>query len=525
MVHPLYYVLDLIFAFILVGMLFNELRDKHDKQKHEKAYMTLLIWVLFFCLQDAFWGFSASGFFQSDIPLVIASAIFHISTVATTFFWLYYILTFMWNRIRMKRTLLFIDGLVVLFQVILVVVNFFTPTIFSVQNGVYVTEHLRPLAFFNQYVVYLVISISTGIAALSINGYRREKYFSVFIFSLAPVLSGVFQLLYPDGPFYAMGYFLGCFIINMYVVAKERTELFKIQSLRQMNEQRQISNTDALTGLLNRRSYEASRIITGPGDDNYTYMSIDINGLKVVNDTLGHAAGDELIKGAADCLRRSLGAYGNIYRIGGDEFAAIIYATNDELNRITKDLDDAILSWRGVLVKEISMSYGVVTKREFTAISPLEIAKLADERMYAAKEEYYSKKGIDRKGLQSAYSALCASYTKILKINITDDTYKIIQMNIAEQTAEKGFADKISSWLHNFGKSGQVHPEDLDNYLKLTDKDYMNCFFEKDKRNLNIFYRRKSSNGYRMTKMEMIPSEDYRRDNKNLYLYVKDIDE
>ena len=525
MVHPLYYVLDLIFAFILLGMLFNELHADHDKKKHEKAYMRLLLWVLFFCLQDAFWGFCASGVFESDTPLFISSAVFHISTVATTFFWLYYILTFMWDRIKMKRALLFIDGLVVLFQVVLVTLNFHTPTIYSVHNGAYVTEYLRPLAFFNQYVVYLVISIFTGIAALSIKGSRREKYLSVFLFSLAPVLSGIFQLLYPDGPFYAMGYFLGCFIINMYVVAKERTELFKIQSLRQMNEQRHISNTDALTGLLNRRSYEESRILTGPGDDNYTYISIDINGLKVVNDTMGHSAGDELIKGAAECLKRCLGAYGHIYRIGGDEFAAIIYATSDELKRIKKDLDETILRWRGDKVKEISMSYGIVTKREFTSISPSEIAKLADERMYAAKEEYYSRKGVDRKGLQSAYSALCASYTKILKINITEDVYRIIQMNTSEQTAEKGFADKISVWLHNFGTSGQVHPDDLENYLALTSKDYINKFFDEDKQNLNIFYRRKSSDGYRMTKMEMIPAEDYRRDDKNLYLYVKDIDE
>lgn len=60
---------------------------------------------------------------------------------------------------------------------------------------------------------------------------------------------------------------------------------------------------------------------------NFVYVTADLNGLKGANDTLGHAAGNELIRGAADCLRAAFGAFGDIYRIGGDEFAAILYLT------------------------------------------------------------------------------------------------------------------------------------------------------------------------------------------------------
>lgn len=524
MVNSLYYVIDIIFVILLSIMLFHDIRTKHEINKLDNAYRFLLVWVLIFCMQDAFWGYCASGVFKSDIPLIISSAIFHISTVLTTFFWLFFILTYMRNKIKMKTTLLCLGGLVVILQIILVIINFSHPIIFSVRNGEYTTEFLRPLAFFNQYVVYLAMSIFTCVAALSVSGEKREKYISVFTFTLAPVLSGGFQLLYPDGPFYSMGYFLGCFLICMYVIAQERTNLIKVQSLREAKKLQILSNTDALTGLPNRRSYETSLADSSSAEQNYTYISIDINGLKVVNDTLGHIAGDELIKGASVCMNRCLSPYGKVYRIGGDEFAAIIYASEAELERITKDFEETTANWKGDLVKEISMSYGIVAKREFSSISTLEIAKIADERMYAAKEEYYSKKGIDRKGVQAAYLALCTSYTKILKINITDDSFNIIKMNVAEQISEMGFADKISKWLYNFGKSGQVHPEDLENYLSLTNKEYMNKFFDGNKKNLNIFYRRKSVDGFRMTKMEMIPAEDYNKRNKKLYLYVKDID-
>ncbi len=48
--------------------------------------------------------------------------------------------------------------------------------------------------------------------------------------------------------------------------------------------------------------------------------------------------------------------------------------------------------------------------------------------MYAAKSAYYRKKGVDRRGQQDAHRALCESYTGILKINSTDDSYRIVNM-------------------------------------------------------------------------------------------------
>lgn len=65
---------------------------------------------------------------------------------------------------------------------------------------------------------------------------------------------------------------------------------------------------------------------------------------------------------------------------------------------------------------------------------------------------------------------------------------------------------------------------DAEKYLKQTRQEYINEFFDSTNKNLTIFYRRKSANGFRQTKMEMIPAEDYTNDKKSMYLYVKDID-
>lgn len=284
------------------------------------------------------------------------------------------------------------------------------------------------------------------------------------------------------------------------------------------------SNTDELTGLYNRRAYVESlqSLEEDALPENLVYVSMDVNGLKVVNDNLGHAAGDELIVGACTCMKKCMGTYGRLYRTGGDEFVALLYVNGEELSSIQKDFEQTCMAWSGELVDSLAVSCGYVTVPEAPSLK--EIALLADKRMYTAKSQFYRKKGVDRRGQQEAYTALCALYTKILKINLTEDSFQILRMDEAEQTKEKGYDDKISGWLYGFGVSGQVHPDDLQEYLALTKLENMRTYFEKSKTALTVFYRRKYGDTYKRVMMELIPAGDYTDENQSLFLYVKDID-
>lgn len=87
------------------------------------------------------------------------------------------------------------------------------------------------------------------------------------------------------------------------------------------------AHTDALTGLLNRRGWDrivadAQERLTGFGDS-VGVAVIDLDGLKAINDSEGHAAGDALIKRAADALLRACSAAGHVARYGGDEFVVL----------------------------------------------------------------------------------------------------------------------------------------------------------------------------------------------------------
>lgn len=151
------------------------------------------------------------------------------------------------------------------------------------------------------------------------------------------------------------------------------------------------SNTDELTKCLNRRAYEVDKQKLNL-DGEWAYISLDLNGLKQANDTFGHSAGDELICAAANCMKFAFASYGKIYRIGGDEFVALLTQSVTDLESILQVFDSSIQDWHGKYSNSISVSYGVVKSSEQDFDSIHSVSKLADERMYKSKYEYYNRK-------------------------------------------------------------------------------------------------------------------------------------
>ena len=156
------------------------------------------------------------------------------------------------------------------------------------------------------------------------------------------------------------------------------------------------SNTDGLTKCFNRRAYDVDMEKLDLSSE-WAYISLDLNGLKQANDTFGHSAGDELICAAANCMKFAFASYGKIYRIGGDEFVALLTQSVTDLESILQVFDSSIQDWHGKYSNSMSVSYGVVksTEQDFDSIHS--VSKLADERMYKSKYEYYNMSGNDRR--------------------------------------------------------------------------------------------------------------------------------
>ena len=160
-----------------------------------------------------------------------------------------------------------------------------------------------------------------------------------------------------------------------------------------------VSLRDNMTSLYNRRAFEEEklRLSKGPLEENLCCLTADLNGLKTTNDNLGHAAGDELIQAGASVLSACLGSYGRIYRIGGEEFAAILVLSEEELKAALQKLEESCKTWRGEKAKELSISVGYALRGDFPSENVSELMRTADEHMYQAKEAYYQAKGIERR--------------------------------------------------------------------------------------------------------------------------------
>ena len=147
----------------------------------------------------------------------------------------------------------------------------------------------------------------------------------------------------------------------------------------------QLTEKDALTGLLNRQSFYAS--ISKDAKDINGLINIDMNGLKAINDLEGHAAGDTALATLAFCFMQAATGKDSIYRLGGDEFVIVCRRTSEEdvkklIQRIRAKVSDTRYSC------SIGYSYSVDEIKDID-----EMMKKADEMMYKDKQEYYSKPG------------------------------------------------------------------------------------------------------------------------------------
>jgi diguanylate cyclase (GGDEF)-like protein len=148
--------------------------------------------------------------------------------------------------------------------------------------------------------------------------------------------------------------------------------------------ERDLATTDALTGLANRRSFE-QLITKRPGRAPFTIVVIDVDGLKEVNDTLGHLAGDALLREVATVLSGVVRRGDVLARIGGDEFAVLSFeadlpAAEDIGRRMLEALQQATVA--GTPPRA---SIGIASGAEDA--DAIEVFHSADAAMYRAKRD------------------------------------------------------------------------------------------------------------------------------------------
>ncbi len=152
-----------------------------------------------------------------------------------------------------------------------------------------------------------------------------------------------------------------------------------------------LSLTDELTGLLNRRGFQAQlrRALAAADryDENGVLAYVDLDGFKPVNDTYGHAAGDEVLRQVARVLNDNVRDTDCVGRMGGDEFAILLTRTSprDGVKRarwLENLLNATVVNWQG---RNIALRASFGFQRYGPKDNEHDLLKRADSAMYNTK--------------------------------------------------------------------------------------------------------------------------------------------
>ncbi len=180
-------------------------------------------------------------------------------------------------------------------------------------------------------------------------------------------------------------------VIHQILEDHDKVLAFNEATLKQVarSYRKNIANSDALTGLLNRNGFMSALKTASYESTSLSLFFIDLNKFKPVNDEFGHKAGDLVLKTIADRLRNIFTDKSLITRLGGDEYC-ILLLNEDKKSAISKiDIITQILE-KDIMYKNntinISGSIGLASYPEDTS-KPEELIELADKQMYTQKSE------------------------------------------------------------------------------------------------------------------------------------------
>ncbi len=171
----------------------------------------------------------------------------------------------------------------------------------------------------------------------------------------------------------------------------------RIKAEKEKEKAEKLAKTDALTGLKNRGAFDdiinwqamqASKFFIG----DVAVVLIDLDGLKALNDTMGHQQGDALLRSFAKALRSVFRHEDTAYRLGGDEYALLLpIKTGADLKSVKQRITQVIEATRLSGFEQVDASVGIATLCEANGSSQKALG-LADARMYAEKQEHRRRK-------------------------------------------------------------------------------------------------------------------------------------
>ena len=376
-------------------------RAPKDSKKTKKSCHRFLTAVLVFYITDILWGLLYE--LKMVYPVYIDTVLFFLSMALSVFYWTRYVADYLHTEGKFKEILTTVGWMFLIFEISFLTVNFFFPVCFYFdEKGEYFTAEGRYLTLMVQVVLYAVTAVYTFIVSLRITGKLKNRHRTISISGFTMAVFIVVQAIYPFLPLYSVGCLLATCLLHTFVYEDEKDEYRREleEHIRTEKEQKEalgsathMAYTDPLTGVKNKHAYleaqeELDRRIKEGSLERFGIIVFDLNGLKIINDTLGHEAGDQYIKSASSLICNQF-KRSPVYRIGGDEFVAILEGEDyRERQFLLKEFD---------LQVEHNLRNG-----EVVIASGLEIFNGGLDSCYSDVFEHADKKMYERKNLLKA---------------------------------------------------------------------------------------------------------------------------
>ena len=363
-----------------------------------KTYRRFLLSVMLYYVTDILWGVLDA--FHLTALLYADTVVYYIAMALSVLMWTQYVVSYLNEKTKFSRLLYEAGKIFFIFEMIVLIINLFMPVMFSFDDdGTYMPYFARHITFVAQVILFLLASVHTLIFGRTASKRKQLRYKTIGFFGIEMCVLISIQVYFPLLPLYSIGCMLGTCLLHTFVLENEKLEYQKkLEKMIQYNrEQKQelgsvknLAYTDVLTGVKSKRAYmeEIERIdlkIAGGCIKEFGVAVFDLNGLKKINDTLGHDEGDRYIRSGCAIICDTF-THSPVYRIGGDEFAVILTG-QDYLNR------DSLITGFNIQMEKNQRSSSVVIS------TGIDIFSTENDKQYSSVFERADKKMYDRKQL------------------------------------------------------------------------------------------------------------------------------
>ena len=215
-----------ILAAIILLIINRDVLWSHDgkvRTETQNTYRLLLFGIMAYYITDMLWGILEEHKLSS---LLYADTVVHFTAMAAAvMFWTQYVVRYLERSDRFAKMLLYAGKAILAFELVVIVINFFSPIMFSVEKDcTYRAGSARYVMLSLQILMYVLASVYTLYVSCRSSGKIKRRHQTIGLFGIIMVLLIFIQVFYPLLPFYAMGYMLGTCLLHSFVVEDEKEE-------------------------------------------------------------------------------------------------------------------------------------------------------------------------------------------------------------------------------------------------------------------------------------------------------------